>query len=53
MRLTGYERGQFAVLGILGVFVFVGGTIAGHLGAMLVGLAGTAICGILFFLSRS
>jgi hypothetical protein len=45
MGLTGYERGQLAVLAVGGVLVFIGGVIAGHVGAMLVGLGGMAIGG--------
>jgi hypothetical protein len=50
--MSGYERGQLYFIGAAGVFVLVGGAITGHVGAMLLGLGGAAVCGA-YILFRS
>ena len=41
--MSGYLSGQILFVGAAGVLVLIGGAIAGHVPAMLLGLAATAV----------
>lgn len=47
--MTGYEWGQIAVLGTFGTLTFIGGVIAGHSGAILLGLTALGVAAAFFW----